>query len=46
MTHTGYLAAGYGATFVVLATYAAWIVGRKRALARELPPEERDSPWP
>jgi hypothetical protein len=45
VTHTGYLAAGYGATFAVLATYATWIVGRKRALARQLPPEERDPRW-
>ena len=46
MTHTGYLAAGYGATFTVLATYAAWIVGKRRALARELPSQERDPRWP
>jgi heme exporter protein CcmD len=46
VTHTGYLVAGYGATFAVLATYAAWIVGKKRALARELPSEERDPRWP
>ena len=46
MTHTGYLLAGYGATFAVLATYAAWIVAKRRALARELPSEERDPRWP
>ena len=46
MTHAGYLIAGYGATFAVLASYAAWIVSKKRALARELPPEERDPRWP
>ncbi|MCU1449526.1 MAG: hypothetical protein JWP02_1696 [Acidimicrobiales bacterium] len=45
MTHTGYLIAGYGTTFAALVTYATWIVGRKRALARQLPPEERDRQW-
>jgi heme exporter protein CcmD len=45
VTHTGYLIAGYGTTFAVLATYAAWIVGRKRALTRQLPPDERDKQW-
>jgi heme exporter protein CcmD len=46
VTDVGYLVAGYGITFAVLASYAAWIVSKKRALARELPPEERDSRWP
>ncbi|MBV9412328.1 MAG: heme exporter protein CcmD [Acidimicrobiia bacterium] len=46
MTHVSYLIAGYGATFVVLASYSAWIVSKKRALARELSPEERDTQWP
>ena len=46
MTHTGYLVAGYGVTFAVLAGYAAWIVGRKRTLARRPAPEERDERWP
>ena len=45
MTHVGYLIAGYGATFAVLATYAAWVIGKKRALERDLPPEERDPQW-
>jgi len=45
VTDVGYLVAGYGITFAVLASYAAWIVSKKRALARELPPEERDSRW-
>jgi hypothetical protein len=45
MTDAGYLVAGYSVTFAVLAAYAAWIVGRKRALARELPPDERDPRW-
>ena len=45
MTHTGYLAAGYGATFAVLATYAAWVIGKRRALERALPPEKRDPRW-
>ncbi|MBV8161946.1 MAG: hypothetical protein JO265_13565 [Acidimicrobiia bacterium] len=46
MTDVGYLIAGYGATFAALALYAAWILGKKRALARALPPEERDPRWP
>jgi heme exporter protein CcmD len=46
VTHVGYLIAGYGATFAVLASYAAWIVSKKRTLARELRPEERDPQWP
>jgi heme exporter protein CcmD len=46
VTHVGYLIAGYGATFAVLASYAAWIVSKKRALARALRPEERDPRWP
>jgi len=48
VTHVGYLIAGYGATFAVLASYAAWIVSKKRALVRELPPEhpeQRDPRW-
>ena len=42
MTHAGYLIAGYGATFAVLATYAAWVIGKRRALERTLAPDERD----
>ena len=45
MTDVGYLAAGYSAAFAIVSAYAAWIVGRKRALARELPPDERDPRW-
>jgi len=45
VTHVGYLIAGYSATFAVLASYAAWIVNKKRALARDLSAEERDSRW-
>ncbi len=41
MTHFGYLVAGYTVTFGALAGYAAWILSRRRALARLLPPEER-----
>ena len=48
MTHVGYLVGGYGVTFGVLAGYAAWVVARRRALARELPPEPegRNQRWP
>ena len=47
MTHTGYLIGGYGVTFGVLAGYAAWVVARRRTLAREAPaePEGRDRQW-
>ena len=47
MTHTGYLVGGYGVTFAVLAGYAAWVVARGRALAREVAakPEARDQQW-
>ena len=47
MTHTGYLIGGYGVTFGVIAAYAAWVVARGRALAREASaePEGRDQQW-
>jgi heme exporter protein CcmD len=47
VTHVGYLAAGYGITFAALAGYAAWVVSRRRALTRDLPPETdgSDHPW-
>jgi len=37
VTHFGYLLAGYTLTFVVLAGYAAWVLARRRSLARLLP---------
>lgn len=40
MTDAGYVFGGYAATAVVLAAYATWIVRRRRALARLLPPGE------
>ena len=40
MTHFGYLVAGYALTFGALASFAAWTLARRRALARLLPPEE------
>ena len=47
MTHTGYLVGGYGVTFGVLAGYAAWVVARRRNLARETlaEAEGRDRQW-
>jgi len=42
MTHVPYLVAGYGITAAALAAYAGWLVARGRALARQLPPEERE----
>jgi heme exporter protein CcmD len=40
-THAGYVGAGYGICFVVLAGYALRTVRRGRAVARQVPPEER-----
>ena len=47
MTHVPYLIAGYGITAGALAAYAGWLVARSRAVARELPAEEREqqNPW-
>ena len=43
MTDAAYIVAGYGLSTAVLAGYAAWVVTRRRALARALglgaPPE-------
>jgi heme exporter protein CcmD len=36
MTHAAYIFAGYGLTTAVLAGYAAWVVSRRRSLARVL----------
>jgi len=41
VSHVGYLIAGYSVVFGSLAGYAAWILSRRRALARLLPPDER-----
>ena len=40
-THAGYVGAGYGITFVVLVGYAVRTVLRGRAVARQVPPQER-----
>lgn len=40
-THAGYVGAGYGITAAVLVGYAVRTVRRGRALARQVPPEER-----
>jgi len=39
VTHFGYLIAGYALTFGALGGYAAWILSRRRKLARLLPDE-------
>ena len=36
MTHAAYIFAGYGLTTAILGGYAAWVIGRRRALARAL----------
>ena len=36
MTHAAYIVAGYGLTSAILAGYAAWVIGRRRVLARNL----------
>ncbi len=41
MTDAGYIFAGYGLTAAVLGTYAAWIIRRRKAISRLLPPGER-----
>jgi hypothetical protein len=41
MTHVGYIAAGWGIALVTLGTYAFYTVRRGRALAAQVPPEER-----
>jgi hypothetical protein len=38
MTDAGYIFAGYAATAAILGTYAAWVIRRRKALARLLPP--------
>lgn len=41
MTHAGYVAAGWTATFALLGGYAFTVVRRGRTLSRQVPPEER-----
>lgn len=36
MTHATYIFAGYFTTFAILATYAAWVIHRRRTLGRLL----------
>ena len=40
MTDAGYIFAGYFSTFGILAVYAAWVIRRKRTLARLLSPPD------
>ena len=41
MTHVGYVAAGWGIALVCLGAYALRTGRRGRALAAQVPPEER-----
>ena len=41
MNDWGYVIAGWTITFIVLFTYASWIIVRGRALSRRVPPEDR-----
>ncbi|MEQ1788250.1 MAG: hypothetical protein ABL966_14455 [Acidimicrobiales bacterium] len=41
MTHVGYVAAGWGIALGVLGAYALRTVRRGKALAAQVPPEER-----
>jgi heme exporter protein CcmD len=41
MTHAGYVAAGWIATFAVIGGYALTVLRRGRTLSRQVPPEER-----
>jgi len=36
MTHAAYLVGAYGLTTVILGGYAAWVIARRRVLARTL----------
>jgi heme exporter protein CcmD len=36
VTHAAYVFGGYAATAAALGAYAAWILSRRRALARQL----------
>jgi heme exporter protein CcmD len=38
VTHAVYVFSGYAATTALLGAYAAWIISRRRAVARSLPP--------
>jgi hypothetical protein len=40
-THVGYLAAGWGISLAVLGAYTVHVLRRGRALAEQVPPEER-----
>ncbi len=41
MTHVGYVAAGWAIPLALLGGYAVRIIRRGRALADQVPPEER-----
>jgi heme exporter protein CcmD len=41
MTHVGYVATTWGATFALVGGYAAWVVAKGRKLSRQVPPEDR-----
>lgn len=41
MTHVGYIAAGWGSALALLGGYALRTLRRERALAAQVPPEER-----
>ena len=41
MTHAGYVAAGWIATFGLIGGYAATVIRRGRKLSRQVPAEER-----
>ena len=42
MSDAGYIFAGYFSTFGILAAYAAWVIRRKRTLARLVSPPETE----
>jgi hypothetical protein len=41
MTDAGYIFAGYAVTAAILGTYATWVIRRRKALARLLPPGDK-----
>ena len=41
MTHTGYIAAGWGSAVVLIGGYALAVTRKGRKLSRQVPPEQR-----
>jgi hypothetical protein len=46
MSHAAYIFAGYGLTTAVLGVYTAWVITRRRTLARALGLDDGAAPRP